>query len=301
MPPTPNTMTPAIYSYWKQRGPVASKFLARHWKRLHFITTADGSVVEVRPRDNRIQYYVAFDLAKDVDDAVVHCRRTHDALARDDGKAQENLERQDDEALRLLAERRARFTSNAFPMPRQPATPSQRATPYARKSPRVGNKFPSANPKLPQTYLPSTQLSLREQSKAHASDDAAPPDNASSQPSRLAIQAKEAHLGHHASNYLSAHHEELRFKLCSDGAVEEVLPKRDYETTHLAYQCARHVDDLQKKSFAARRELEAIAASAKGSSEHFTALEDFFLASPTPALDSFAAICLAAERDHASL
>ncbi|KAJ7053450.1 hypothetical protein C8F01DRAFT_1083561 [Mycena amicta] len=102
-------MTPAIYSYWKQRGPVASKFLARHWQRLHFITTDDGWVVEVRPRDNRIKYYVAFDLAKDVDDAVEHCGRTHEALARAEGKAQENLERQDDEALRLLAEARREY------------------------------------------------------------------------------------------------------------------------------------------------------------------------------------------------
>ncbi|KAJ7053124.1 hypothetical protein C8F01DRAFT_1375513 [Mycena amicta] len=184
-------------------------------------------------------------------------------------------------------------------MPRQPATPSQRVTPYGRKSPRVGNKFPSANPKLPQTYLPSTQLFIREQSKAHASDDAVPPDTASSQPSRRAIQAKEARLGHHASNYLSAHHKKLSFNLTSDGVVVEVLPKRLYETTHLAYQCARHVDDLQKKSFAARRELEAIAASAKGSAEHFTALEDFFLASPTSALDSFGAVCLAADSERA--
>ncbi|KAJ7049983.1 hypothetical protein C8F01DRAFT_1264707 [Mycena amicta] len=87
------------------------------------------------------------------------------------------------------------------------------------------------------------------------------------------------------SSQVLAEHEYLEFKLTDTGDIDEVLPKKGYLTTYLAYHCACNVDLVQEASAEARRRLDAVAKHAQGSAQHFDALEAFFLASPAPALD----------------
>ncbi|KAJ7050067.1 hypothetical protein C8F01DRAFT_1264334 [Mycena amicta] len=116
-----------------------------------------------------------------------------------------------------------------------------------------------------------------------------------SRPTAIALKAHQRLLGPQAAKYFSAEHEYLEFKLTDTSDIDEVLPKKGYLTTYLAYHCACNVDLVQEASAEACRRLDAVAKHAQGSAQHFDALEAFFLASPAPALDELDDIRRAAD------
>ncbi|KAJ7050743.1 hypothetical protein C8F01DRAFT_1177444 [Mycena amicta] len=133
-----------------------------------------------------------------------------------------------------------------------------------------------------------------------------------SRPTAIALKAHQRLLGPQAAKYcachpclpyeislsvfpVSAEHEYLEFKLTDTRRHRRSSPEERLPDHVPGPPLHCNVDLVQEASAEARCRLDAVAQHAQGSTQHFDALEAFFLASPAPALNELDDICRAAD------
>ncbi|KAJ7050372.1 hypothetical protein C8F01DRAFT_1264038 [Mycena amicta] len=284
--PRAAAMDPAVAAYSQGLGYYSRKLVRRHWCKLHFIADSGGTIIEVRPRDNKIKYFVAFDLAQDVDCAAEVWREADLAVALANGQGaswevvKPLLIQQRMRAGGLERDAKAELTVLALMIPykvhllqlsAQHSTSPSNLLPFIaimshsssmpiRQSPRKVHELPPLNPKLPQSYLPSI---IEEHRQAKNGIAANIPDSAF-----VALYFAQPQI---ASNFIMDHHRRLQFSLKSNGKAQ-VDPRPGHDATYQAYLMAVELGHR----LTAKDDVKIALADAVGTPLHFNRLMDFF-------------------------